>query len=129
MRMAALLSVAALSLWPVLAQSTDATTFNLKTTEDLYRVCSTANDDPLRIQAINFCEGFLVGAVSYHDAVTSRENLKRLICYPEGVTRADGIQAFLDWAAAHQADNKFMNDPPVFGAVRGLAHKWPCKQG
>jgi len=128
MRTVSLLGVAALSLWPTLVQATDATDFTLKTTEDLYRVCSTAPDDPLRREAINFCEGFLLGAVSYHDAVTDRENLKRLICYPQGVTRGEGIQAFLEWAASHQGDNKFMNEPPVYGAVRGLAHKWPCKQ-
>jgi Rap1a immunity proteins len=128
MRMTPLLSVAVLSLWPSFALATDTANFTLKTTEDLYRVCSTADDDPLRREAINFCEGFLLGVVSYHDAVTDRKHLKRLICYPQGVTRDEGIQAFVEWAASHQADNKFMNDPPVVGAVRGLAHKWPCKQ-
>ena len=129
MRVAALLGVAALGLWPPFVQATDATNFAMKTTEDLYRVCSTAPDDPLRNEAINFCEGFLLGVVTYHDAVTDRHNLQRLICYPGTVTRDDGVQAFIEWAASHQADDKFMNDPPVIGAVRGLAHKWPCKQG
>jgi hypothetical protein len=103
--------------------------FSLKTTEDLYRLCSTPADDPLRREAINFCEGFLLGVVSYHDAVTDRHHLRPLICYPPTVTRDDGVQAFIGWAASHQGDNKFMNDPPVLGAVRGLAHKWPCKKG
>jgi len=128
MRMAALLSIAALSLWPTFVQAADETIFTLKTTEDLYRVCTTPADDPLRGAAINFCQGFILGAVSYHDAVTDRHNLKRLICYPPGATRDDGIQAFIEWAASHQADNKFMDDPPIYGAVRGLAHKWPCKE-
>ena len=127
MRTVSLLGVAALSLWPTLVQATDATDFTLKTTEDLYRVCSTAPDDPLRREAINFCEGFLLGVVSYHDAVTDRKQLKPFICYPETATRDQGIQAFIDWAASHQQDRKFMNDPPVVGAVRALAAKWPCK--
>jgi len=128
MRKAPLLGIAVLSLWPTLVHATDASNFLLKTTEDLYRVCSTAPDDPLRGDAINFCEGYLLGVVNYHDAVTDRKHLKRLICYPPGVTRDEGIQAFVDWAASHQGDNKFMSDPPVVGAVRGLAHKWPCTQ-
>lgn len=128
MRMGPLLVVAALSVWPALARATDATNFTLKTTEDLYRLCSPAADDPLRREAIHFCEGFLLGVVSYHDAVTDRHNLPRLICYPETVTRDDGVRAFVEWATGHQEDNKFMNDPAVVGAVRGLAHKWPCKQ-
>jgi len=128
MRLPHVLSLAALALWPGLVQATDVTHFQLKQTEDLYRVCSTTPDDPLYREAINFCEGFLIGAVSYHDAVIDRENLRRLICYPANVTRDDGLRAFNEWAASHVSDKKFMSDPPVYGAVRGLASKWPCKQ-
>jgi hypothetical protein len=127
MRKPLLLAIAAMGLWPTFARATDAANFTLKTTEDLYQVCSTANSDPLRAEAINFCAGYLLGVVSYHDAITDRKHLKRFVCYPQGVTRNDGIQAFVDWAASHQQDRKFMNDPPVVGAVRGLAAKWPCK--
>ena len=129
MRIAPLLSIASVALWPGLVQAMDMSDFNLTTTEDLYKVCSAAPDDPLRQQALDFCEGFLVGVVSYHDAITDREHLKRLICYPVGASRNEGIQAFVNWAAANQKNQKFMNDPPVYGAVRGLAAKWPCKQG
>ena len=127
MRIAHLLGVVILVLCPRLGQAMDMGYFTLKTTEDLYRVCSVAPDDPLRREALDFCEGFLVGVVSYHDAVTDREHLKRLICYPQTATRDQGIQAFVDWAAAHQQDQKYMRDPAVYGAVRGLASKWPCK--
>ncbi|MGE5837662.1 MAG: Rap1a/Tai family immunity protein [Acidobacteriota bacterium] len=127
MRLAPLLGMAVIGLWPGFARAVDTGNFTLKTTEDLYRVCSATPDDPLRREAVNFCAGFLLGAVSYHDAITDRENLKRLICYPPTAPRDQGIQAFIDWAATHQGDQKFMNDPAVVGAVRGLAAKWPCK--
>lgn len=127
MRLAPLLGMAVIGLWPGVARAIDTAHFNLKTTEDLYRVCSVAPDDPLRREALDFCEGFLLGVVSYHDAVTDRENLRRLICYPPTATRNQGIQAFVDWAATRLRDQKFMNDPAVVGAVRGLAAKWPCK--
>ena len=126
MRMARLLGVAALGLWPGFAQAIDVGTFPMRTTQDLYRVCTVAPDDPLRHEAIDFCQGFLIGSVSYHDAITDRQNLKRLICYPQTATRDQGIQAFVDWAASHQQDRKFMDDPAVVGLVRGLAAKWPC---
>ena len=112
--------------FPGLAGAVDSQRFDLKTTEDLYQVCTTPDNDPLRPQAINFCQGFLLGAVSYHDAITDREHLKRLICYPSTATRDEGITAFISWAASHQTDQKFMAEPPVYGAVRGLASKWPC---
>jgi len=127
MRIPLLLAVCAVGLWPSFARATDAANFTLKTTEDLFVVCSTASSDPLRAEAVNFCEGYLLGVVSYHDAITDREHLKPFICYPPTATRDEGIQAFIDWAARHQQDRKFMNDPPVVGAVRGLAAKWPCK--
>jgi hypothetical protein len=127
MRTLSTLAMAAVGLWPGLVWATDQANFTLRTTEDLYQVCSTANTDPLRSVAVNFCEGFLLGVVSYHDAVTDREHLKRFICYPPTANRDQGMQAFVDWASSHQGDRKFMNDPPVVGAVRGLAAKWPCK--
>ena len=126
-RVPLLLSVAAMGLWPTFARATDTANFTLKTTQDLYLVCSTASNDPLRTAAINFCEGYLLGILGYHDAITNRKPLKPLVCYPQTATRDQGVQAFIDWAASHQQDRKFMNDPPVVGAVRGLASKWPCK--
>jgi len=126
-RVPLLLSIAAMGLWPTFARATDTANFTLKTTQDLYLVCSTASNDPLRAAAINFCAGYLLGVLSYHDAITDREHLKPLVCYPQTATRDQGVQAFIDWAASHQQDRKFMNDPPVVGAVRGLASKWPCK--
>ena len=127
MRLVSMLGMAAIALWPSLAQATTAADFTLKSTQDLYLVCTTPQSDPLYREAVNFCEGYLLGIVSYHDAIVTRENLQRLICYPQGVTRDEGIRAFTDWGAKHQGDQKFMSDPPVVGAVRGLASKWPCK--
>jgi hypothetical protein len=127
MRLAHWLGMAVLALCPGFAQAAEPSDFQARTMAELFKVCSAKPTDPLGHEAAEFCEGFLLGVVSYHDAVTDRENLKRLICYPQGVTRSQGIQAFLDWAAAHQQDAKFMNEPAVYGAVRGLASKWPCK--
>jgi len=98
----------------------------LTTTEDLYRVCTTTPDNPQQRESLDLCEGFLIGSVSYHDAITDRTQLKRLICYPSTATRDDAIKAFVDWAAHHQQDGKFMNDPAAVGVVRALAAKWPC---
>ena len=126
----AILAIAALGLLPAVAQAETLLSsgdFTLETTEDLYRICTVAPGDPLQAQAINLCQGFLLGVVSYHDAVVDRHHLKRLICYPSTATRDDGIEAFIAWGTSHQKDRKFMTEPAVFGAVRGLAWKWPCK--
>lgn len=127
MRMLMVLGVAVLGLLPPLARAADTTNFDLSTTKDLYAVCSAASNDPLRPEALNFCEGFLLGVVRYHDAIVDRKHLKPLFCYPSTATRDEAIQAFVDWAGSHQQDQKLMSAPPIVGAIRGLAAKWPCK--
>ena len=115
------------SLWPGAAGAVDSSNFVLNTTQDLYQLCSTPNNDPLRTAAINYCEGFLLGVVTFQNAIADANANKRLICYPQGVTRDQGIQAFVTWAASHQQAQKFMTDSALMGALRGLASKWPCK--
>ena len=127
MRIAFWLAVAVLTLSTSSAYASGPQTLALKTTEDLYRVCTAAPDDAQAREELDLCEGFLLGAVSYHDAISDRQHLKRLICYPSVATRDQGIDAFVGWASAHQNDRKYMNDPPVYGVVRALAAKWPCR--
>ena len=127
MRVIRLLGIAMLGLWPSLAFAMDSSDITLKTTEDLYQVCSVSADNPQYSEALSFCEGFLFATVSYDYAISDRKNLKRFICFPDTATRNEGIQAFVDWAKAHLQNQKYMNEPPIYGAVRGLAAKWPCK--
>jgi hypothetical protein len=125
---AILFGVAAISLWPTVAGAVDTSNFTLRNTADLYAVCSAPANDPLRPQAINFCEGFLLGVVTYDEAIADNKHLKRFICYPPTATRDEGIQAFVDWAASHKQDRKLMDGSALMGAIRGLAAKWPCKE-
>jgi len=102
--------------------------FHLESTEDLYQVCSVGSDASDYIPAIYECRGFIRGAVGYHDAVSDRKNLKRLICYPQSATLADGRLAFVDWAKANIDDQELMQEAPVVGLVRALATKYPCSK-
>ncbi len=101
--------------------------FRFDTTTDLYDVCSvaeTAAEYPLANQA---CRAFIEAAVQYHDEISNRKNLKRLICYPATATIDDGKAAFLAWSQTHSGDSKLMGEQPVVGLVRSLAAKYPCK--
>jgi len=105
---------------PALAVNEDDLRF--ETTEDLVAVCSA----PAASGAQPACTGFIEAAVQYHDAVSDRKNLKRLICYPSGTTIEDGRKALLSWAAVHKDDTKLMSELPVIGLVRALADAYPC---
>lgn len=97
------------------------------TTKDLAQVCSVTPDQAEYALTNQACRAFIKAAVQYHDEVTGRKNLKRLICYPKGATIEDGRAAFVAWAAKHAGDAKRMDEVPVVGLVRALADKYPCK--
>jgi hypothetical protein len=97
------------------------------TTEDLYRVCSVEAADPSYAAAQVACTAFIKATVEYHDLVSNQKQLKRLICYPQGTTIADGRTAFLAWAQKNAGDTKRMADVPVVGLVRALSKAYPCK--
>lgn len=106
---------------PVLAVDNDDLRF--QTTSDLVAVCSA----PVSSPAQPACTGFIEATVQYHDAVSDRKNLKRLICYPTGTNIEDGRQALLQWSEANKGDAKLMAEQPVVGLVRALADTYPCR--
>ena len=116
-----------LGMWPGIVGAVEKTDFTLKNTEDLFEVCTTPTSNALRDKAVHYCVGFLVGAVSYHNAMSEHKDMKRLTCYPEGTTREQGALVFIDWARANQNDSKLMGEAPVLGLMRALQAKWPCK--
>jgi hypothetical protein len=100
--------------------------FNFDTTEDLYQVCSAKADSPEYVPAVFACRAFIEASMQYHDAVSDRKRMKRLVCYPQTATVADGRRAFLAWAEANSGDKTLMGEVPVVGLVRALAAKYPC---
>lgn len=96
--------------------------FTLQTTRDLLNVCSTPEGDPMRVGAIHFCEGYLVGAFQvYEKAIAPRT---RLVCMSQPPTRDQGVAMFVEWAKAHP---QYVNDSAVDGLFRFLSDAWPCR--
>jgi hypothetical protein len=108
-----------------IACSAGATTredFTLQTTRDLVNVCSTPEDDPMRVAAIHFCEGYLVGAFQVYQKAIAPTT--RLVCMSQPPTRDQGVAMFVEWAKAHP---QYMNDSAVDGLFRFLSEGWPCR--
>jgi hypothetical protein len=112
---------------PSLANALEANDLSFETTEDLIQVCATTADDPAFVPAQTACTAFIEATLQYHDAVSDRRNLKRLVCYPAGTSIADGRAALLKWADQHAGDAAKMSELPVIGLVRALADAYPCK--
>ncbi len=123
------LALAAICAGGILGQDASAvegTAFSFDTTANLFEVCSVAKDTGEYAIANQACRAFIEASVQYHDEVTDRKKLKRLICYPKTATIEEGKLAFLSWARAHSGDPKLMAEQPVVGLVRALSAKYPC---
>lgn len=102
--------------------------FDFGTTQDLYDLCAAGPDVAGHVAAGFACRAFLAATVQYHDAVTARERLKPLICYPKGTTTlGDARDIFVAWGQRNASDVTLMAERPVKGVVRALAEKYPCK--
>lgn len=113
-------------LWPGQSAADSHATITVTTTKDLLNICTLADDDAMRERGINYCLGYIDGAVSYHDAISASTELDRFVCYPETATVEIGAAVFIEWARQNQGNAEFMGTAPVVGVVRALEAKWPC---
>ena len=102
--------------------------FNLKTTEDLYMLCSVPPEHGDYAPASYSCRSFILGVVQFHDGISDSKHLPRVICYPEGTTVAEGRVAFVEWVEKNKNNSELMGELPVKGVVRALVEKYPCKK-
>lgn len=123
-QIAIVLMLSVFILVPGMAGAVDETDFEVNTTGALLNLCTTAPDDPLYAQAINFCHGYLVGAYHYYQAVSAGPKGIQLVCAPEPEpTRNEAIAMFIDWAKAHP---QHWSEPAVESEFRFLMETWPC---
>jgi Rap1a immunity proteins len=100
--------------------------FEVKTTRNLLNLCAVAADDPRAKEAIQMCQGYLVGAYDFHIAESAGPDGGRVVCIPEkGVTRNQAVAMFVEWLKAHPQYN---SEAPVETEFRFLTEKWPCKK-
>ena len=126
------LSLAPIGMLALMVVSQGATAveeedLNLYSVRDLYDTCSVAADSPDYVPAVLACRAFIGATVQYHDAVSDREHMKRLICYPKGATVDEGRDIFVSWAKRRLDEKARMGEAAVVGVVRALADRYPCR--
>lgn len=98
--------------------------FDVNSTKDLVGLCSTQPTDPLYTAAVNFCEGFVVGAYQYYQVTAGAEGRAHLVCLPNPMpTRNESVHRFVQWASNHQ---KVLATQPVEGLFEFLSQTYPC---
>jgi len=119
------LCLAAAVLVPALVGAVTEADFEVKTTQNLLNLCTASPNDPHYREAINFCEGYLVGAYQYYLSATGDDTSKAFVCLPTPPpSRNEAVQMFIAWAQAHP---QYLNELPVETEFRFLTEKWPCK--
>ena len=120
------LLIAAAFLIPPAGWAVTEQDFKVHTTKELLDLCTASSKDPLYREAVNFCQGYLVGAYAYYAAVNAGPTGDRLVCFPEPPpSRVEGIRMFIDWLNVHP---EYYGEKPVDTEFRFLMEKWPCKK-
>ena len=100
--------------------------FQVKTTADLVALCDAQPGSEAYTAAVNFCEGFGVGAYQYYQVQTADDPDSQFVCVPDPApTRDQIVAAFVAWAKAHP---QYMDDAPVDGLFRFLGETYPCRR-
>ncbi len=116
----------AILISPCISQAVTTENFQTRTTQDLVSLCESPTPDPLHKEAVNFCEGYIVGAYSFWDAEHPDPGADRLVCLPNPApTRDTATAMFVQWAKAHP---QYMGDKPVDTLFRFAEAAWPCKR-
>jgi Rap1a immunity proteins len=98
--------------------------FNLASTGDLVDLCSAAPDNGVGSAALNFCEGYVHGAVTVEMLNLAAFSGSKLFCLPNPPpTRAQAIGEFVTWARAEPGR---LTQSPTDGLFGFLRDHYPC---
>ena len=115
-------TVTPLTLAPA-AVVTDAQ-FPPNTVRDLIAICAPAPDDPRMTASVNFCHGFVEGAVIVEEANEARKGVPKLFCLPSPrPPRGSELENFTIWA--NQQPGR-LDMPSIDGVFVYLTQKFPC---
>lgn len=96
--------------------------FLLRNTADLISLCNAQPNDPNRIAAIHFCQGFILGIRHYDDA--SEATLQSsLYCHKERSTRNEVVALYVKY---HLDNPQYQSESAIDGVIRAAMATWPC---
>jgi Rap1a immunity proteins len=120
-----LIIVLAIALWPLGSEALTREDFLVHSTQDLVKLCSASESDPLYQAAIGFCHGYVVGVNHYYHA-TLGPGKKGFVCLPEPPpTRVEALQMFVAWT---KQNPQYMSERPVDTIFRFLQARFPCQR-
>jgi len=100
--------------------------FGARTTGDLVELCAATPDNAIGTAAVNFCEGFVQGAVLVEMENMAAFRGPKLFCLPNPPpSRNQVLSEFVNWA---RASPDRMSASSTDGLFRLLSERYPCPQ-
>ncbi|WP_374449948.1 Rap1a/Tai family immunity protein [Stella sp.] len=101
--------------------------FLVRNTASLVSLCSVQPQDPMAVQALHFCHGYVAGVADQYQAMGApRPGEPPPYCLPEPrPSRSQAVEMFLAWAKANPAEAKAEAVDSLFRFARAT---WPCKR-
>lgn len=96
--------------------------FLLRNTADLVSLCNAQPNDPNRIAAIHFCQGFILG-IRHYDDVSEATLQSSLYCHKERSTRNEVVALYVKY---HLDNPQYQSEPAIDGVIRAAMATWPC---
>lgn len=97
----------------------------LQSAGDLVDVCTIETGHEEYVAAVAFCYGFFEGAIRYAEAIADSKYRKPLVCAPEGTTRLQAVQVFVEYI---NENPQYVDEGPVDAIYRALMPRWPCTE-
>jgi hypothetical protein len=98
--------------------------FGAGSTGDLVELCSATPDNGVGTAAVNFCEGYMQGAVTVEMLNMAAFRGPKLFCLPNPPpTRTQAMGEFVNWVRA--APDR-MTQTATDGLFRFLSERYPC---
>ena len=111
-------------LAPFAAHAATEANFGAKTTGDLVELCEATPDNAIGTAAVNFCQGFALGAVSVEMQNLAAFRGPKLFCMPNPPpSRNEALSEFVKWA---RASPDRMSATSTDGLFRFLSERYPC---
>jgi hypothetical protein len=99
--------------------------FQVKTVDQIARLCGASPSSDLYVEAIQFCYGYISGAVQFHESIVGARGIKAIACPPATATREEFASYFANWAE-NTATPAQRSEPAVQGMARAAALRYPC---
>jgi hypothetical protein len=101
--------------------------FLVRNAGDLVAVCTATQSDPLYTAAVNFCQGFAVGAFRVLQEEEAARRSPHMFCLPDTLpTRTEAISNIVQWVNADRTRSGLGATDSI---AAYLSQQYPCPRG